>query len=45
MGGSESRALVGQLLPEVLPKSPLATLLLSGDTKPLAVLPFAFELQ
>jgi protease-4 len=44
-GGAESRALLGQLLPDVLPKSPLATLLLSGDAKPLAVLPFAFEVQ
>ncbi|HET6335074.1 MAG TPA: signal peptide peptidase SppA [Polyangiales bacterium] len=44
-GGSESRALLGQLLPDVLPKSPLAALLLSGDTKPLAVLPFSLELE
>jgi protease-4 len=44
-GGSESRALLGQLLPDVLPKSPLASLLLSGDTKPLAVLPFSLELE
>jgi protease-4 len=44
-GGSESRALLGQLLPDVLPKSPLASLLLSGDMKPLAVLPFSLELQ
>lgn len=44
-GGSETRALVGQLLPDVLPKSPLASLLLSGNTKPLAVLPFLLEIE
>jgi hypothetical protein len=44
-GGADSRALLRELIPDVLPSSPLASLLLSGDTKPLAVLPFSLELQ
>jgi protease-4 len=45
-GGAESRAaLLGELIPNLLPKSALVNLLLSGDQKPLAVLPFAFELE
>jgi hypothetical protein len=45
-GSTETRALLGQwLLPEGLPQPALLQLLLSGNSKPLAVLPFAFELE
>lgn len=46
MGGVESRAaFVGQLLPELMPSSSLVSLLLAGDMKPLAVLPFSLQLE
>jgi protease IV len=45
-GSSETRALLGQwLLPERLSQSALLQLLLAGNDKPLAVLPFALELE
>lgn len=45
-GSTESRALLAQwLLPQGAPQSALLQLLLSGNTKPLAVLPFSLELE
>jgi protease-4 len=45
-GSSESRALLSQWLsPDGFPDSALVRLLVAGDNKPLAVLPFALQLE